>query len=1070
MNLSVKINIKILAAIFSTVVFQNNVFSQSYIFNNYNVQQGLAQSKVYAVIQDSKGYLWAATDDGVSVFDGKSFQNFSAKDGLATGSVTAITEDKNGIIWLGHITGGITQIEQGTNGSYHKKFKAFSFSSLHFDKRIFSISQVSSGSIWLCTEQFGAIQIINPAKNPVDTNNFRSYTILQGMSNLVFTMMEDSNNILWFITDAGIINYFPRENKFKFFNVHGLPFQQFTSILEDRSGNIWLGTFNGGVIQFIPQTNSIKTFTSHDGLSSEWITSLLQDKSGNIWMGTWGGGVSIFNGNKFETLNVSHGLSENKVRCMMQDREGNIWFGTNEGGLSCYRGKKFITWAEKDGLLNEQVSAVFQDSKGNFWLGTNEGISMYSPAKNSFRNISLKDKMGYGQVMSVTEDKTSSIWAGTLDGGVAEINPVTLQYKIFTEADFLTNNHVNAMATDSFGNIWAGTIDGISVFNPQKHSHEIIGKADGLSSNNIAALYCDSKGNIWIGTRGGGLNVMYKNGTVKSFSQKNEFSHHSASSITGDKHGNIWIGTEGGGIYSYNPANSGTGGNKFTNYLVKDGLISDYIILIIADDDNNIWAGTNRGLNKFSPQSKSWTFYGKSEGFTPIETKHNAVMKDSEGFLWFGTPEGVVRYDKKYDYPNAVFSLTYITGFRIGLDNAEMIPGMRLNYKQRDLSFDFTGLCFSASENVRYRYQLAGLDENWHQVTEQNNATYTNIPAGNYTFRVVSCNNDGLWNIIPATFSFSIKPPFRQTVWFYGLISILISTCIVLYIRIRTRLLRKQKQVLEINVEQRTAELKQTLEELKSTQAQLVEQEKLASLGQMTAGIAHEIQNPLNFVNNFSEVSNELIEEIRLVKDEAERTEILANLKNNLEKINLHGKRADSIVKGMLMHSRTGKGEKQLTDINALCEEAINLAYHSMRAKIPDFNCEIEKSFDKNLPQVKIIPQDISRVILNLLNNAFYATSPPTSFQRRGEFSPKVFISTIQQFNNLTITIRDNGIGIPENIRDKIFEPFFTTKPTGEGTGLGLSISYDIVKAHGGEIKVESEEGAGTEFNIILPA
>ena len=292
----------------------------------------------------------------------------------------------------------------------------------------------------------------------------------------------------------------------------------------------------------------------------------------------------------------------------------------------------------------------------------------------------------------------------------------------------------------------------------------------------------------------------------------------------------------------------------------------------------------------------------------------------------------------------------------------------------------------------------------------------------------------------------------------------LIILVVSFFIYNRYRYKKKSHEILD----KAHAELTQTHEELKSTQAQMIQQEKLASLGQMTAGIAHEIQNPLNFVNNFSEVSNEMIEEIRSAKSEAERNEILSGLKMNLEKINHHGKRADSIVKGMLMHSRTGNAEKQLTDINELCEEAISLSYHSMRAKYLDFNCEIEKSFGKNLYKVKIIPQDISRVILNLLNNAFYAASPPTPLQRRGEFSPKVFISTFQQFNNLTITIRDNGVGISEYIKEKIFEPFFTTKPTGEGTGLGLSISHDIIKAHGGEIKVESKENGFTEFSIIL--
>ncbi|HKR04608.1 MAG TPA: tetratricopeptide repeat protein, partial [Bacteroidia bacterium] len=235
--------------------------------------------------------------------------------------------------------------------------------------------------------------------------------------------------------------------------------------------------------------------------------------------------------------------------------------------------------------------------------------------------------------------------------------------------------------------------------------------------------------------------------------------------------------------------------------------------------------------------------------------------------------------------------------------------------------------------------------------------------------------------------------------------------------------------------------------QLRDTQQQLIQAEKLASLGGLTAGIAHEIQNPLNFVNNFSDVSVELVEEIRQTKNEEEKNKIFKDLEDNLSKISFHGKRADSIVQNMLQHSRSGTGEKQLTDINKLCDEFAGLAYHGIKAANPGFNCEIIKSFDKNLPRVNLISQDISRVILNLLNNAFYAVKEKS--QKSPDFKPSVHLITSSLHHFITIKIKDNGKGISEQDRKKIFEPFFTTKPTGEGTGLGLSISYDIIKSHG---------------------
>ncbi len=295
------------------------------------------------------------------------------------------------------------------------------------------------------------------------------------------------------------------------------------------------------------------------------------------------------------------------------------------------------------------------------------------------------------------------------------------------------------------------------------------------------------------------------------------------------------------------------------------------------------------------------------------------------------------------------------------------------------------------------------------------------------------------------------------------------------------KIIAAKKDELEIMVTQRTAEilkqkeeLESALEELKSTQSQLIHSEKMASLGELTAGIAHEIQNPLNFVNNFSEVNKELIEEL---KEEMKRganadpglqEELLTDLSQNLEKINFHGKRADAIVKSMLQHSRANTGQQEPTDINALADEYLRLSYHGIRAKDKIFNASINTSFDENIGKVNVIPQDIGRVLLNLYNNAFYAVAEKKQ-QHPQDYDPTVTLTTQKINNKIEIRVKDNGNGIPQKVLDKIFQPFFTTKPTGQGTGLGLSLSYDIIRAHGGEIKVDTTEGTGTEFIINLP-
>ena len=296
------------------------------------------------------------------------------------------------------------------------------------------------------------------------------------------------------------------------------------------------------------------------------------------------------------------------------------------------------------------------------------------------------------------------------------------------------------------------------------------------------------------------------------------------------------------------------------------------------------------------------------------------------------------------------------------------------------------------------------------------------------------------------------------------------------FIQYRSRRLKIQNRELEDKVIHRTKELKHSLEELKETQAQLIQREKMASLGELTAGIAHEIQNPLNFVNNFSEVNMELAAELNSElskmdlkeKDKNLLEEIAENITENEQKINHHGKRADAIVKGMLQHSRASAGRKEPTDINSLADEYLRLAYHGMRAKNNTFNATIKTDFDESIGRMELVGQDIGRVFLNLYTNTFYSLSEKTKSGLPG-YNPTIKVSTRKLNDNIEIRIRDNGLGIPEKIKEKIFQPFFTTKPTGQGTGLGLSLSFDIIKAHGGEIGVDSRENEFAEFIIRLP-
>ncbi|MFN7686113.1 MAG: sensor histidine kinase, partial [Sphingobacteriales bacterium] len=312
----------------------------------------------------------------------------------------------------------------------------------------------------------------------------------------------------------------------------------------------------------------------------------------------------------------------------------------------------------------------------------------------------------------------------------------------------------------------------------------------------------------------------------------------------------------------------------------------------------------------------------------------------------------------------------------------------------------------------------------------------------------------------------------------YSLLAGLMVVSLIGIILFRNNNQRKKSNLLltsqKNEIEQQKKQVEESMERLQSTQSQLVQAEKMASLGELTAGIAHEIQNPLNFVNNFAEINTELIDELKKEIEPAgiiSANELVEDIKANSEKITHHGNRADAIVKSMLQHSRKTSAQKELTDINALCDEYMRLFYHGLRAKDKSFNAEYDTKFDTTLPLISVIPQDIGRVILNLINNAFYAVNARQKMEQDSGYKPLVTLTTSKQGDQVVIEVADNGTGMPEQVKEKIFQPFFTTKPTGEGTGLGLSLSYDIVtKGHGGSINVSTSTNQGTVFSVQLPA
>jgi signal transduction histidine kinase len=551
-------------------------------------------------------------------------------------------------------------------------------------------------------------------------------------------------------------------------------------------------------------------------------------------------------------------------------------------------------------------------------------------------------------------------------------------------------------------------------------------------------------------------------------------------------------------------------------------------IYSILENNGRIYAGTANGLTvleevvKPGTKESTWNLqtYGQQQGFPYLNFNgHTATITHTNQF-WWGILPSITVIDESAVHSDSVTIPPQIVGIDLFgqpkyFSDPELIQNVDTLWKGTGDTFYLRGslkslnidkrqgiewdslsttflpvnLSLPASQNYlrfrfgnrlpqfkgdyKYRYILDGVDEKWSPVTTQTvSENYNNISPGYYTFRISVQKGLGSWSE-PSVYHFRIRPPWWFSWWAeLGYLLIFIGA-LRLWVRYRSRRLLKENLLLEQRVVDRTTALSTSLENLRQTQNQLIQAEKMASLGELTAGIAHEIQNPLNFVNNFSEVNTELLDDVNKALDLGDISEvkdILKDVEINMSKITFHGKRADAIVKGMLLHSRASSGQKIPTDLNALADEYLRLSYHGLRAKDKSFNAQFDMHFDENLGEIMVVQQDIGRVFLNLFNNAFYSVSEKKK-TAPVDYQPTVSVTTRKKKNMIEIRIRDNGQGIPRKLIDKIFQPFFTTKPAGQGTGLGLSLSYDIItKEHGGKIELTTEVNVFTEFVIELPA
>lgn len=794
-------------------------FSQTLNLNQFGIEEGLPQSSIYTMLQDKDGNIWVGTMNGVSRYNGLNFENYSKKDGLSENRVTSSFLDSKGNIWLGHWSGGISKRNVETG-----QFEDVNTGNVELKKTINCILEDKNGTVWFGTDGQGLVKFQDGQFSIVNDESGLA-------SNNVYALMQDKNGVLWIGTSGGITQF---SGSFKAYE-GSLPSALIRSFLTDSKGNVWIGTQDRGVVKVSADGDS-KTYSTTDGLPDAYIRVIFEDVNGSIFLGTWGGGVAKYlpqleannyQGPIFQTISSSHGLSNDRVLSIIQDREKNIWIGTYLN-LNQYFDEQFEIYGNSEGLENSLVWSVIQDKKGNYWIGTEGGLFRFildayasGTAKSSSSGPRYKFERIFGasgndvlNTSALYEDVKGNIWFTNFARGLSRYNPATGKTDHYDVAKSgLPVNEIYSIAGDKTGNIWIGTNKGgLLRFDIETEKFEQFTSAkDGLGSDQIYAIYRDSKDRMWFGCLSGALSMYDPTGgdevKFKTFGEADGYPSKFTLCVTEDEEGKLWFGTFDLGIYSYD-------GSKFNSYTTKDGLSSNTPFLLSTDDRNNLWIGTGLGVDRMNLKDGSIKHYEKEDGFLGVEINPNAVCRDNSGNLWFGSIIGLVRYNSKNEKNNEVEPITSVSDPRLFFEHAELPADRVFSWFDNHFTFDFVGTSLTNPKRVRYKYMLAGLDTTWSPVTRSNSVTYPDLKPGQYTFMVKSANNDGVWNAEPATYTFTITPPFWQTTWFWAVSGVTGLLLIFLFIKWREAKLKKENQILERKVEERTETIRQQNVEL----------------------------------------------------------------------------------------------------------------------------------------------------------------------------------------------------------------------------------------------------------------
>ncbi|HLJ25765.1 MAG TPA: two-component regulator propeller domain-containing protein [Candidatus Angelobacter sp.] len=721
-----------------------------YIHTVWGADNGLPNGNSMVMAQTGDGYLWVGTFSGLFRFDGITFTFFDEQTApgmkQAAGiGVKALYAGKDGSLWVGTNGRGLVHLKNGI-------FTIYTTNEGLSDNTIRSIIEGHDGSLWIATD-LGLDRLQN--------GKFTIYGSGDGLtSNSIRIVHEDRSGILWVGSEIAIDRF--KDGKFTRFllNLPGSEKDQkpVTAIEESGDGSVWIGLFGGGVVRVLDGRQTV--FTTHEGLSNDYVHSILQDRDGNVWIGTVGG-LNRLTENQFSAYTMKDGLPQNNVFGIFEDREGNLWAGVDStSALNRFRDGKFLTYTTQEGLSGDSVYSVWQRKDGSIWVGTDGGLSEFDHGKFT----TYTDKLLNNRVTAVLESRDGSLWIGTSGSGLGRLKNDHLT--MYTRRDGLANDQVWCLAEDKEGNVWIGTNDGLNRFQHEKLTSYSLN--EGLPSQMIRMLGVDREGNLWIGGNSG--LTQFKGGMFKTYSSKDGMSSDSPRAFYADAQGVLWIGTMGAGL---NRMKDG----HFTVVTARQGLFEDHIMDIQEDAHGNMWLSGQKGISRVNKKqledvadgkttSVSSTGYGRADGMragVASGTMPN-VCKAADGKLWVPTFSGIVVIDPDHIRADNLMPGVVIEQVLIDRKQVEINQPIAQTAHKGELEFHYTAPSFTMPERVKFKYKLEGFDEDWVDVGTRRAAYYTNIPPGSYRFRVMTSNSDGVWNVADASFSFQLTIQSDQPV------------------------------------------------------------------------------------------------------------------------------------------------------------------------------------------------------------------------------------------------------------------------------------------------------------------